>query len=160
MDPVVASKIQFTSNKAEMEKFVPNSQIIKDLDGAEDWSWDYVEPVPGENDAMKDTATRDKLLQGRELIVNDYEKATVDWIQGTGDAPANKIKRNEIANKLRDDYWKLDPYVRARSVYDRVGMLGPGGKPQFYPSKMETVAAAAPGANRASKVETSADDID
>jgi hypothetical protein len=157
LDPVVASKVQFTNNNDEMEQFVPKSQIIKELGGDENWEYHYAEPTPGENDLMKDTATRDKLLKEREILVNDYEKATLDWINGTGDIAAVKTKRNELANGLRDDYWRLDPYVRARSIYDRVGLIQQGGKLQFYPSKEEPAAAPT---NGTKPVETSSDDID
>ncbi|KAH9213019.1 CRAL-TRIO domain-containing protein [Leptodontidium sp. 2 PMI_412] len=157
LDPVVASKVQFTNNNDEMEQFVPKSQIIKELGGDENWEYHYAEPTPGENDLMKDTATRDKLLKEREILVNDYEKATLDWINGTGDMAAVKTKRNELANGLRDDYWRLDPYVRARSIYDRVGLIQQGGKLQFYPSKEEPAAAPT---NGTKPVETSSDDID
>lgn len=136
LDPVVASKVHFT-NDHEMEDFVPKSQIIKELNGAEDWEYEYIEPVPGENDKMKDLETRDKLLEERKGIVDEYEKATVEWIKG-GDALALKTKRNELAIQLRDDYWRLDPYIRARSYYDRCGLINPGGKLQFYPGKMIT----------------------
>ncbi|KUJ14728.1 CRAL/TRIO domain-containing protein [Mollisia scopiformis] len=157
LDPVVASKVHFTNNNDEMEEFVPRSQIIKDLGGDEDWTYKYIEPVPGENDTMKDTATRDKLLAEREGFVDEYEKSTLDWIHGNGDVSAVKLRRNELANTLKEDYWRLDPYIRAKSFYDRTGMINPGGKIQFYPSK-ETVTPTTNGV--AKPVETHADDVD
>ncbi|KAK6608280.1 CRAL/TRIO domain-containing protein [Botrytis cinerea] len=135
LDPVVASKVQFTNNVEEMSEFVPRSQILAELGGDEDWEYKFVEPVPGENDLLKDTATRDKLLKERENIVDAYEKATLEWINSEGKTPEIKTRRTELAKELRDDYWKLDPYIRAKT---------PAATP----------AAAAPA------VETSADDID
>ncbi|KAF4622678.1 hypothetical protein G7Y89_g14351 [Cudoniella acicularis] len=162
LDPVVASKVQFTNNIQEMEQYVPSNHIIKELDGAEDWAYRYIEPVPGENDAMKDTDTRDKLLREREVSVQDYEKATLEWIHATTtDLSSIKETRNSVANALRDGYWVLDPYVRARSYYDRVGMISAGGKPRFYPEPTPTTAALTPISNGIPKpVETSADDLD
>ncbi|KAE8450040.1 hypothetical protein EG329_007179 [Mollisiaceae sp. DMI_Dod_QoI] len=158
LDPVVASKVHFTNNNEEMEEFVPKSQIIKELGGGEDWTYKYIEPVPGENDIMKDTATRDKLLANREGLVEEYEKSTLDWIHGLGDVSAVKLRRTELANNLKVDYWLLDPYVRAKSLYDRAGMINPGGNIQFYPSKDITPR---PGTNGTAKaVETHADDVD
>jgi hypothetical protein len=156
LDPVVASKVHFTNNEQEMEQFVPKANILKELGGEEDWSYKYLEPSPGENDRMKDTATRDKLLLEREDIVKQYESATKNWIDGTDVATA-KETRLKLANNLRDGYWILDPYVRARSYYDRVELIGPGGKPQFYPSRTESPATAA---NGTPKLETSAADLD
>ncbi|TGO43242.1 hypothetical protein BHYA_0002g00470 [Botrytis hyacinthi] len=160
LDPVVASKVQFTNNVEEMSEFVPRSQILAELGGDENWEYKFVEPVPGENDLLKDTATRDKLLKERENIVDAYEKATLEWINSEGKTPEIKTRRTALAKELRDDYWKLDPYVRAKSLYDRTGVINPGGKLDFYPkAKGETApAVAAPAATPA--VETSADDID
>jgi hypothetical protein len=119
-----------------MEAYVPKEQIISELGGHENWAYKYVEPVPGENDLMKDTETRDKLLSAREGIVKEYESAILEWIHGTGDVESvMKKRRNEIAGRLKVDYWNLDPYLRARSYYDRVGMINPGGRIQFYPPK-------------------------
>ncbi|APA14115.1 hypothetical protein sscle_12g088850 [Sclerotinia sclerotiorum 1980 UF-70] len=157
LDPVVASKVHFTNNVEEMSEFVARSQILKELGGDEDWEYKFVEPIPGENDKMKDTATRDKLLTGREAIVGKYEKATIEWINSEGNKPDLKSKRTELAKELRDDYWKLDPYVRARSLYDRVGVVNAGGKLNFYP-KVKGSETQTPVAT--SKVETSTDDID
>lgn len=140
-----------------MEEYVPRSQIIKELGGDEDWTYKYVESVPGENDMMKDTATRDRLLKEREVFYGDYEKSTLDWIHGNGDISAVKVRRNELANTLREDYWRLDPYIRAKSFYDRTGMINSGGRIQFYPSK-EVPAPVTNGASKA--VETSAADLD
>lgn len=159
LDPVVASKVHFTNNNQEMEEFVPASHIIKELNGAEDWTYNYIEPVPGENDLMKDVETRDKLLAERKEIVREYEDATLEWIHDGGKNEAIKTKRNELANKLRDDYWKLDPYIRARSYYDRVGLINPGGRLQFYPGETIDPTPTVP-TNETKPAETSADDVE
>lgn len=153
LDPVVASKVQFTSNESDMEAFVPRSHIPKDMGGTEDWTYSYTEPVLGENKAMDDIATREKLLAGREEIVKKYEKATLDWIERpqSQDLSEIKMKRHTLAMDLRDDYWKLDPYIRAKSSYDRVGTIQSGGKLHFYPAEATTNGA---------QTDTSADDID
>ncbi|KAL2117551.1 hypothetical protein VTJ04DRAFT_7211 [Mycothermus thermophilus] len=141
LDPVVANKVHFTNSAKEMEEFIPLKHIPKDLDGEEDWTYSYVEPREGENAAMLDTATRDRLLAERAKLYKEYEDATLEWINTpstAGDA-AEKIKarRNDIAARLRADYWNLDPYVRARSYYDRIGVLQPGGKLDWYPGEKE-----------------------
>ncbi|KAK3689789.1 phosphatidylinositol transfer protein CSR1 [Podospora appendiculata] len=173
LDPVVANKVHFTNNAKEMEAFIARSQIPKGLDGDEDWEYAYVEAVPGENDHMHDTATRDRLLAAREELVKQYENATMHWILNPDSAEAKAV-RNAIAAKLRDDYWVVDPYLRARSFYDRTGVLGAGGKVEFYPSAKKVVpvvngvaAAAAPvvaaavvAPAAAVHVETFDDDVD
>lgn len=162
LDPVVASKVSFVKNVDELEKFVAREHIPKELGGSENWSYTYPEPVPGENDAMLDTATRQAIEAERAQIVRRYEALVLDWIR-TGtlpDAiPAGRSRRDAIAEDLRNNYWTLDPYVRARTLYDRMGVLGPGSQLAFYPP----AAGASSSANAnavPTRVSTSADDLD
>lgn len=161
LDPVVASKIHFTNNLKDLEGFVAPSRVLKELDGEEDFTYRYVEPAPGENAKMGDTATRDRKLAAREQLYREYEEATLQWIrdpEGGGEgAQAVKARRDGLAAKLREDYWALDPYVRARSLYDRTRVLQ-GEKVEPYP-------APDPAADAKSEVAegqngTSADDVD
>ncbi|KAH6615719.1 putative phosphatidylinositol transporter protein [Chaetomium sp. MPI-SDFR-AT-0129] len=145
LDPVVANKVHFTNNAKEMEEFIAIKHIPKDLDGEEDWTYEYVEPVEGENAKLADVETRDRLLAARGELYKAYEEATAEWIRlaGAGTVAGSdakgaaaeeiKTKRTELAEKLRVDYWNVDPYLRARSYYDRTGLLLPGGKLNWYP---------------------------
>ncbi|KAH8819570.1 hypothetical protein F5884DRAFT_760934 [Xylogone sp. PMI_703] len=152
LDPVVASKVHFTNNQEDLEEFVPKSHIIKELGGDEDWEYKYIEPVPGENNIMEDTAARDKLFAQRETIVKEYEEATISWLQGDDEDLASvKAKRNDLAKALRDNYWTTDPYLRARCYYDRAGMIRAGGEIEFYPK---------PENSTPNVAETSAADVD
>ena len=135
MDPVVAAKVHFTNGRSGLEDFIAPSQIPKELGGDEDWEYKYIEPAENENAAMQDTATRDKILGGRSALVKEFEEATKSWLR-EGDKEsgqeARKI-RDSIATQLKDNYWKLDPYIRARSLYDRQGVIGTNGAINFYP---------------------------
>lgn len=170
LDPVVANKVHFTNNIKELEEFIAIDRIPKELEGQEDWEYKFVEPVPGENDKMKDAETRNRLLAARELLVKQFEEATLQWIQHPeGEKGAEtRVRRGELATKLKEDYWNLDPYIRARSFYDRTGVLGAGGVINFYPQQkklsekvdeitngVEKVALA-----QSNPVDTSADDVD
>ena len=166
---MVASKVHFTSNASEMEEFVTSSHVISALGGEDPWSYKYVESSIGENKLMEDTATRDKLLTERSSIVKNYETATLSWINNKpgDDLAAIKSQRNNIAKQLREDYWRLDPYIRARSYYDRTGMIQTGGAIHFYPQTAPPVQQAPaatsgqqPIENNTHNVETSAADID
>lgn len=146
-----------------MEEFIPPNQILKELDGEEDWDYKYAEPVPGENDKMKDTETRDRLLANRAQLFRDYEEATMEWIQTPAGEQGQEIKarRDAIAADLREDYWIVDPYIRARSLYDRTGVLQPGGKLDYYPKPAEVaVKANGTSTTTTAAVEPSPDDID
>ncbi|ETI24799.1 hypothetical protein G647_04169 [Cladophialophora carrionii CBS 160.54] len=156
LDPVVAGKVHFTSNVEELEKFIPRSQIIKELEGDENWEYKYIEPVPGENDTMKEEEPRKALEAERDAEVREYQRKTFEWIaRGTG-AEAEKLKdeRHTLARKLNDNYWKLDKYIRARTYYDRTGMIGPDGTINFYPPT------ASAGTSNVPKIATSAEDVD
>ncbi|KAJ4387937.1 phosphatidylinositol transfer protein csr1 [Gnomoniopsis smithogilvyi] len=153
LDPVVASKVHFTNNIKDLEDFISASRVPKELDGDEDFEYKYVEPVPGENDKMNDTTTRDGLLAAREQLYQDYEEATAQWIRNPEDA-AIKAQRDSIAAKLRVDYWQLDEYVRARALVDRTGWIQ-GEKVEPYPTKKEAAVQTSENG-----VGTSSDDVD
>jgi len=148
LDPVVASKVHFCSDDKELAAYIPKARIMRELGGDEDWKYEYVEPVEGEDAQMADRATRERIEGERKGLVEGYESQTMAWARGEADA------RAELKARLRENYWRLDPYVRARGLCDRIGMLGPGEKLDFYPSKDKVQRAAA----RAGT--TSADDVD
>lgn len=130
LDPVVAAKVHFTSNFEELTEYVDKSRAMKELGGEEDWAYKYVEPRDGENDQMKDTSTRDEISKQRQKMAKEYEYSTLRWIDGDKD---QSQKRKELASELAKNYWQLDPYIRARSLYDRLRVLGPNGAVDFYP---------------------------
>ncbi|KAK4124575.1 CRAL/TRIO domain-containing protein [Parathielavia appendiculata] len=162
LDPVVANKVHFTNSAKEMEDFIPLKHIPKDLDGEEDWTYQYVEPTEGENDRLRDTATRDRMLAARATLYKEYEAATLEWIQNPGGERADEIRarRNAIAARLREDYWNVDPYLRARSYYDRIGVLVPGGKVDWYPETKKAAGVDGTEAAPPPAPETAADDVD
>ncbi|KAJ5951215.1 uncharacterized protein N7479_009628 [Penicillium vulpinum] len=136
MDPVVASKVHFTRSIADLDKFIPRNKIPKELSGDEDWTYKYDEPAKGENMIMKDTETRDSLMYDRMMIGIRMVTTTAAWISASSDSDVKKqaseveelkSRRNAVIDEFRVNYWKLDPYIRARSFIDRTGMLLPGG---------------------------------
>lgn len=136
LDPVVAGKVHFTNDMKELQEFIEPSTIIKELGGPAQWEYKYAEPQPGENKCMQDTEARAKLEAERQELAKTYEDAVREWIgdavwtEGGGGKASEELtkRRDEIALQLRDNYWKLDPYVRARSVYDRTGLLKAPGE--------------------------------
>ncbi|KAL7923149.1 hypothetical protein ACQKWADRAFT_55552 [Trichoderma austrokoningii] len=150
LDPVVAAKVHFTNNKKDLQEFIEPEHILKELGGDEDWEYKYVEPVAGENDTMKDTETRDKLVGVREKLMKEYEEATLQWIDN-GDNKEITDKRGQLATQLRENYWQLDPYLRARSLYDRQGILQGAAAARWY----EPLVSDGKG-----NQDTSADDVD
>lgn len=153
LDPVVAGKVHFAKNVNELEKFVPKSQIPKELDGEDPYVYSYIEPVEGEN--ARDQAPRSALETERQELVDKYEKTIFEWIaeaEAVKTLDERRKERDAVAEGLRANYWKLDPYVRAKSLYDRIGLVGEGGKLTFYPVKETGSVKPA--------MDTSADDLD
>ncbi|XDG04929.1 hypothetical protein ABKA04_004544 [Annulohypoxylon sp. FPYF3050] len=133
----------------------------REQEGASGYTYKYKEPVPGENAKMQDTETKEKLLQERELLYEEYESKTLEWINepDAGKRAVLHAERDAVAKNLREQYWRLDPYLRSRSYYDRVGIIKPDGGVNYYPSEATpaptngTAAAIAAG-------ETAANDVD
>ncbi|CAI7576752.1 unnamed protein product [Penicillium glandicola] len=137
MDPIVASKVHFTRSVADLDKFIPRNKIPKEFSGDENWSYKYDEPVKDENEIMKDTVTCDSLMYDRMMIGIRMITATAAWISASSESDGKegvskveelKSRRNAVIDEFRVNYWKLDPYIRARSFIDRTGMLLPGGQ--------------------------------
>jgi hypothetical protein len=129
-----------------MEAYIPRSNIIKELGGDDDWEYKYIEPLPNENDPIRDTVRRATLQATRDRLVKEYEELTRTWLTA-GEDGGVKDKRKAIAKKLEEGYWEMDKHLRARTVYDRMGVLQPNGKVDFYNYRKKGV-------------ETSEDDID
>ncbi|KAJ5769848.1 uncharacterized protein N7511_001899 [Penicillium nucicola] len=146
LDPVVAAKIHFTKNRQDLEKFIHPSQIMKELEGDEDWEYKYVEIQGDENPKMADKETHDTLQAERQQLAKEIQDITIEWIRAsfkkeTAAVSAAEEKRNELVEKLRKQYWVIDPYVRARSLYDRTGIVKGDGKIEFYPDAKKDASA-------------------
>lgn len=111
---------------------------MKELEGDENWEYKYSEIKEGENSKMEDTETRDRLIAERQELAKEIQGLTIEWLRASikkeSDASsAAKEKRNSLIDQLRKQYWELDPYIRTRSLYDRLNIIQGQGKIQFYP---------------------------
>lgn len=160
---MVASKVHFTKNVEELEVYVERSHIPKELGGADPWTYQYVEPLSGENKLMSDDATKQQLLDERAALIKELEKTTQQWIHDSTLREPLQQKRSELIERLRSGYWELDPYLRAKSLYDRTGMIREGGKIQYYETSNgvpASNAAPTPGQNGPIPAEHRLDDVD
>jgi hypothetical protein len=134
LDPVVASKVHFCKTIDELEGFVPKSQIPAECGGDEKWEYSYIPPTEDENALLKDEKTREELQARRSEMVKKYESTILDWIHKpeAKSMDDRRQDRDTVAEELRQNYWTMDPYVRARTLYDRVGTIQEGGKLNFY----------------------------
>lgn len=136
----LTSKVKFTYGKKGLSRWIAPDQMIKELGGEEDWEYTYEEPSPDENIQMKDTETRDRLLEERRLMSLQFEDLTKEWVMNAQlSEKAREIcdRRNQLVEDLAVNYWKLDPYVRARSLYDRQGYFRGADGVEWYPAKAE-----------------------
>lgn len=125
---------------------------MKELEGEENWEYKYVEIQPDENKAMEDTSKRDELVAQRQKLAQEMQDATIEWLKASSKKDEEGVKsasekRKDLTEKLRVQYWETDPYIRSRSLYDRLNVIQGGGKIEFYPKEaMEAGNAAANGA--------------
>lgn len=93
-----------------------------------------------ENFKMQNTITRNYLLLERQMLVEQFEDVTKEWVmsaQGTDRTAEVSSRRNQVCAELTTNFWELDPYVRARSHYDRRGALSGSGSLQYHPPKSD-----------------------
>ncbi|KAF8934051.1 hypothetical protein BGZ58_005971 [Dissophora ornata] len=125
LDPVVATKFVFSRNNAELHKVIPRERLpITHYDGLDDWKYEYVPAVPGEDAPMKDLAKKEELLTERHGLEDKFDSATRAWIKDINGK--NSAERDEVAQELREQYARLTPYVRAKNLYQRWGVAHDG----------------------------------
>ncbi len=158
MDPDIAAKVNFTNNVNDLSKFIARDQLVEELGGSEKWKYQYIEPEENENQKMEDTTTRDALMRERQQIGEEFLTATSEWIEAAKSKDETKIQASEsqrayLAERLRVNHWKLDPYTRARLCLDRERVIQEGGKIDFYPKEEEIVETKSVEVSKASEVE-------
>lgn len=133
LDPVVAAKVHFISGAQNLQKIIPEGQIVKELGGIEDWEYEYVEPEANENDKLLDVETRNTILAEREKLGSELFSLTASLVSNPQDYTSSE-RRDEVIKQLSDNYWSLDPYVRSKTLLDRTGVIQGGGRVDFYPA--------------------------
>ncbi|GMM35405.1 Csr1 protein [Saccharomycopsis crataegensis] len=126
LDPVVASKVNFTKNTSDLEKFIEAENLPASLGGKDDFEPTYIEPKEGENDlVINDSPEKTQLIKEREEIIENFIVTTLKWIEADDSAESAGFleQRIKIGKQLNDNYIKLDPYIRGRSNFDRLGLI-------------------------------------
>ncbi|KAF9919057.1 hypothetical protein BX616_002405 [Lobosporangium transversale] len=124
LDPVVASKIKFTYKNQELLELIPAEHLPDTYQGAglDKFKYEYLAPVPGENDLMKDETTKAALQKEWDSLTQKYDSKTKEWIQSEKDTPSHE--REDVAAELRAQYFKMEPYIRARNHFHRKDQHG------------------------------------
>jgi hypothetical protein len=123
LDPVVASKIRFTSTDQELLEFIPAEHLPSTFQGVglDQYKYEYLAPVAGENDKMQDRISLETQRQAWALLTEQYDAQTKIWIEGGN---IQDQKREELVKALRLQYYKLQPYIRARNQFQRKDATG------------------------------------
>lgn len=140
MDPDIAAKVQFTNNISDLEQLIDMNNFPKDLGGNDDWKYEYIEAKEDENKQMEDIITRDALWKERQSIGQEFLAATSAWIEAHANKDTARIKkasadRDFQIERLRVNFWKIDPYTRAKTWLDRINVIQEGGVIDDYPDR-------------------------
>ncbi|KAK0718603.1 CRAL-TRIO domain-containing protein [Lasiosphaeria miniovina] len=158
LDPVIASKVHFTSGPRELARFIAPDNLQLCYGGQDAWEFTYVAAADAsENDRMR-SEKKHAVRAERDALVRRFEQLSAEWAGGASathedcvvppeadvnaraaadvdvEAARRKVaaeRRNELAGQLRESFWKLGPYVRARTYYHRVGVIGPAGEVDY-----------------------------
>jgi hypothetical protein len=147
MNDSLVSKVHFTKTVADLNRFVSSDNLPADLSGSHaqgSYAYRYIEPDATDKTETLSTdlycPTRDFLQSQRARLAEELLDATRLWLQ-TGTRrdriglAIQQDRRRDVIEKLRVNYWRLDPFVRARTQLDREGVIvGDGvGTIDFFP---------------------------
>ncbi|KAK0389141.1 hypothetical protein NLU13_2716 [Sarocladium strictum] len=131
LDPVIASKINFTSGSKGMAQFIPKDNLQKCYGGDDKYEYKYAEPVVGENECMQSEEKKVKILGERDELAEQFVQHTVEWVSLDPVSELGQEKnrqRGDVIRDLEENSWQLDPYIRSTTFYHRAGVLGRQGE--------------------------------
>lgn len=130
--------MHFTADADALTAFIPRDQLLTELGGDLDYDHDkaYQEPDLDADFPLPDDATGRAAKAEHAAKRAAYQDLTLQWVEAktkakgteTENAAAAALmdRRHELAIEMVDCYWKMDRYVRARSWYDKMGMIANG----------------------------------
>ncbi|KAH6621577.1 CRAL-TRIO domain-containing protein [Chaetomium sp. MPI-SDFR-AT-0129] len=130
LDPVIASKINFTSGTTGLTAYIAPEILQAHSGGKDSWEYSYVPPAAGENKVMRSAEKKELFEAERRDLIDQFEQLTLEWVAtkpGSAEATEKQEERKRLAGRLSETFWRLDPFVRARTYYHRVGVIGSKG---------------------------------
>jgi hypothetical protein len=131
LDPVVAAKFRCTAKLTELQEFIPAENLPPRLSGTDPYEYYYPPPRTEDDLRLLDANERNKRQKEFMTISDRFLEATRQWmneINNKNDKAADAFKaRDPIAAEMNTAYFKLDPYIRSRTLYHRLGVLGEDG---------------------------------
>ncbi|KAJ2496395.1 phosphatidylinositol transfer protein csr1 [Coemansia sp. RSA 1972] len=125
IDSSVKDKIILVRNASGLAPFIDRKCLPVELGGSKAFKYEYVVPKISENTCMGDVKARGITERSFGDAVNAYERATRTWLERSSDdvsvdAGQDRDSAREAVCKAAD---ALDPYVRARTLYHRLGLI-------------------------------------
>jgi hypothetical protein len=113
-----------------LESYISKENLQTRYGGDDTWDFKYIEPVAGENSKMEATEKKAKIQDERSELEREFDSETIEWLKfdpETLEAKEKTEKREQLAKQLNANYWQLDPYIRAKTYYHRVGVVDDNG---------------------------------
>ena len=123
LDPEIRNKINFCNKSNELD--VVPQYICEDTIGGDQVDVvKWVEPLPGEKEGLdRDDPKRQEMWKSYRDISRDYEEVTKKWIISDGQDDTLNAERDLQSKRLRLKFIELEPFIRARSMYQRAGII-------------------------------------
>ena len=123
LDPEIRNKINFCNKSNELD--VVPQYICEDTIGGDQIDVvKWVEPLPGEKEGLdRNDPKRQEMWKSYRDISRDYEEVTKKWIISDGQDDTLNAERDLQSKRLRLKFIELEPFIRARSMYQRAGII-------------------------------------
>ncbi|KAJ2762244.1 phosphatidylinositol transfer protein csr1 [Coemansia sp. BCRC 34490] len=128
IDPAVKAKIVMAKSAADIAPFIARDRLVAEVGGAKPFDYEYVLPTAEENRCMADAAARSAAEAAFVAAVADYEAATRRWLDAADSAEEERVRARDALRSAAAD---LDPFVRARTLYHRLGFIRADRSVQF-----------------------------
>lgn len=122
LDPIVSSKVFFTKDINDLTKYVSDEFIPKYLNGKCNNNFKYV--IPHQSDIYPPKKKDEyyyNLKKELDLLFVKFLQTTKNWIESKDSNISEKYLQDKIkiSTKISKCYVEIDPYIRARGVFDR-----------------------------------------
>lgn len=140
LDPVVAAKIELVTPGEEMLKWIPAENLPERFGGSCKWEYSW---KPSENSSAPLQALEDDEVMKLEMELVDLQTRLIDATISLNSLYANAEElgltagdetlvalgalRDEIKREIGGRQARLDANGRPSSLYDRIGVVKPGG---------------------------------
>ncbi|KXN69344.1 CRAL/TRIO domain-containing protein, partial [Conidiobolus coronatus NRRL 28638] len=116
LDPVVKEKIQFLS-ESDLKNFISPDQLPVRLGGKNTHTYKYSTPSEEETRVKPHDDEYVRLKAERKKLAYEFLDKSQEWVNG---APV-EAERDELAQKLCNNFRALAPYTWSPSYYHRMG---------------------------------------